>query len=308
MSEMRIRPRQVLILIIVFLVILLLVHRNGKRTCQGPEFLQAIYAKQTENALPKIYAITPTYSRPSQKAELTRLSHIFMLMPNLHWILIEDSNTTTKVVRNLLTRAGLTERSTQLNIKTPLNYKLKNKDPNWLKPRGVEQRNLALSWIRTNVDPAEHSVIFFMDDDNSYSVELFVEMTKIEPGRVGIWPVGLVGGLMVEKPILNAENTQVIGFNAAWRPERPFPIDMAAFAISTDLLFKYPQAQFAYEVERGYQESEILRHITTREQLQPLANNCRDVLVWHTRTEKTNLVSEIKLNKDGKHSDVGMEV
>ncbi|XP_004524928.1 galactosylgalactosylxylosylprotein 3-beta-glucuronosyltransferase I [Ceratitis capitata] len=308
MSEMRIRPRQVLILIIVFLVILLIVHRNGKHTCQGPEFLQAIYARDNEKSLPKIYAITPTYTRPSQKAELTRLSHIFMLLSNLHWVIIEDANTTTPVVRNLLRQAGLSERSTHLNIKTPVGYKLKNKDPNWLKPRGVEQRNLALNWIRTNVNPEQRSVIFFMDDDNSYSVELFVEMMKIEPGRVGVWPVGLVGGLMVEKPILNEDNTHVIGFNAAWRPERPFPIDMAAFAISTDLLFKYPQAQFAYEVERGYQESEILRHITTREKLQPLANNCRDVLVWHTRTEKTNLVSEVKLNKEGKRSDEGMEV
>ncbi|XP_053951240.1 galactosylgalactosylxylosylprotein 3-beta-glucuronosyltransferase I [Anastrepha ludens] len=308
MSEMRIRPRQVLILVIVFLVVLLMVHRNGKRTCQGPEFMQIMYAKQAEASLPKIYAITPTYTRPSQKAELTRLSHIFMLVPNLHWIIIEDANTTTDVVRNLLTRASLLERSTHLNIKTPENFKLKGKDPNWMKPRGVEQRNLALSWIRANVDPQQHSAVFFMDDDNSYSVELFVEMTKIEPGRIGVWPVGLVGGLLVEKPLLNADNSQVIGFNAAWRPERPFPIDMAAFAISIDLLFKYPQAQFAYEVERGYQESEILRHLTTKQQLQPLANNCRDVLVWHTRTEKTNLGAEIKLNKEGKRSNEGMEV
>ncbi|XP_036338514.1 galactosylgalactosylxylosylprotein 3-beta-glucuronosyltransferase I-like [Rhagoletis pomonella] len=308
MSEMRIRPRQVLVLIIVFLVILLMVHRNGKRTCQGPEFLQTMYARHVEGTLPTIYAITPTYARPSQKAELTRLSHIFMLVPNLHWIIIEDANTTTSLVRNLLTRAGLAERSTHLHIKTPVNFKLRGKDPNWLKPRGVEQRNFALSWIRTNVDPQRQSVLFFMDDDNSYSVELFAEMTKIEAGRVGIWPVGLVGGLMVEKPLLNADKTQVVGFNAAWRPERPFPIDMAAFAISTDLLFKYPQAQFAYEVERGYQESEILRHITTKQQLQPLANNCRDVLVWHTRTEKTNLAAELKLNKAGKRSDEGMEV
>ncbi|XP_067637459.1 galactosylgalactosylxylosylprotein 3-beta-glucuronosyltransferase I [Eurosta solidaginis] len=308
MTEMRIRPRQVLVLVLIFLVILLIVHRNGKRSCQGPEFLQVIYVKQAEKNLPIIYAITPTYTRPSQKAELTRLSHVFMLMPNMHWIIVEDANATTTLIRNLLQRAGLTDRSTLLNIKTPDNFKLKSKDPNWLKPRGVEQRNLALSWIRTNIDPQQQSVVFFMDDDNTYSVELFLEMTKIEPGRVGVWPVGLVGGLMVEKPILNTEKTQVIGFNAAWHPERPFPIDMAAFAISSDLLFKYPQAQFAFEVKRGYQESEILRHITTIEKLQPLANNCQDVLVWHTRTEKPNLVAEISLKAQGKCSDAGMEV
>ncbi|KAH8323131.1 hypothetical protein KR074_005569 [Drosophila pseudoananassae] len=308
MSEVRIRPRQVLVLIIVFLVVLMMVHRNGKRTCQGPDYLQAMYAQQQADTLPTIYAITPTYYRPAQKAELTRLSHLFMLLPHLHWIIVEDSNTTTPLVKNLLQRAGLEKRSTQLKIKTPPEFKLQGKDPNWIKPRGVEQRNLALSWLRSHVDVDRHSIVFFMDDDNSYSTELFAEISKIQRGRVGVWPVGLVGGLMVEKPILNEDGTQVTGFNAAWRPERPFPIDMAAFAISMDLFIRNPQAIFSYEVQRGYQESEILRHLTTRDQLQPLANACRDVLVWHTRTEKTKLTAEVALQKQNKHSDAGMEV
>ncbi|KAH8290087.1 hypothetical protein KR044_010623 [Drosophila immigrans] len=307
MSEVRIRPRQVLILIIVFIVLLLMVHRNGKRSCDGPEYLQAMYAQQQADTLPTIYAITPTYARPAQKAELTRLSHIFMLVPNLHWILVEDSNVTTPLVRNLLLRAGLEHRFTQLNIKTPPEFKLQGKDPNWIKPRGVEQRNLALSWLRSHVPVDRHAIVFFMDDDNSYAVELFAEMSKIKPERVGIWPVGLVGGLMVERPLLDQQN-RVVGFNAAWRPERPFPIDMAAFAISMDLFIKYPQAVFSYEVQRGYQESEILRYLTTRDQLQPLANNCRDVLVWHTRTEKTKLNAEEALNRQHKRSDDGIEV
>lgn len=238
---------------------------------------------------------------------IRRLSHLFMLVPNLHWIIVEDSNSTTTLVRNLLLHAGLENRFTQLNIKTPPEFKLQGKDPNWIKPRGVEQRNLALAWLRANVNVDHHAIVFFMDDDNSYSVELFVEMAKIKPGHVGIWPVGLVGGLMVERPLLDPDN-KVIGFNAAWRPERPFPIDMAAFGISMDLFIKYPQAVFSYEVQRGYQESEILRYLTTRDQLQPLANNCRDVLVWHTRTEKTKLTAEEALIRQGKRSDLGMEV
>lgn len=72
MSEVRIRPRQVLVLIIVFLVVLLMVHRNGKRTCQGPAYLQAMFNKMQDEELPTIYCITPTYARPQQKAELTR--------------------------------------------------------------------------------------------------------------------------------------------------------------------------------------------------------------------------------------------
>ena len=44
-----------------------------------------------DQSMPIIYAITPTYARPQQKAELTRLCYTFLLVPNLHWILIEDS-------------------------------------------------------------------------------------------------------------------------------------------------------------------------------------------------------------------------
>jgi galactosylgalactosylxylosylprotein 3-beta-glucuronosyltransferase 3 len=135
-----------------------------------------------------------------------------------------------------------------------------------------------------------------MDDDNTYSTQLFKEMFKIEQGRVGVWPVGLVGALNVEKPIV--KNNKVIGFNSMWRPERPFPIDMAGFGISGDLFIKNPLAEFSYEVERGYQESEILRHLTTREELQPLAVN--NILVWHTRTENPKLTNEEKLSLNGK--------
>jgi galactosylgalactosylxylosylprotein 3-beta-glucuronosyltransferase 3 len=77
--------------------------------------------------------------------------------------------------------------------------------------------------------------------------------------------------MTLEKPIV--EGNKVVGFNSMWRPERPFPIDMAGFAISCDLLEAHPEAVFSYEVQKGYQESEILRHVTTREQLQPLAIN-----------------------------------
>lgn len=40
-----------------------------------------------------------------------------------------------------------------------------------------------------------------MDDDNTYNVKVFKEMAKIK--KVGVWPVGLVGGLTVETPLLD---------------------------------------------------------------------------------------------------------
>lgn len=49
--------------------------------------------------------------------------------------------------------------------------------------------------------------------------------------KASVWPVGLVGGVRFEKPILDA-NGKVANWSTAWRPERPFAIDMAGFAIN----------------------------------------------------------------------------
>lgn len=139
-----------------------------------------------------------------------------MLLPYVHWIIVEDADYTSDLVRNVLKRTNLYKRSTLLYAKTPSDFKLKRKDPSWIKPRGVEQRNKALDWVRKHVkySPESRSAIYFMDDDNTYSIDLFDEIKKINPGNVAVWPVGLVGGLSVEKPVLDNDN-RVLGFNSA---------------------------------------------------------------------------------------------
>ena len=78
---------------------------------------------------------------------------------------------------------------------------LSSTDKNWLKPRGVHQRNAGLHWIRDTFRKIPSNqiegVIYFADDDNTYSLELFEEMRHTQ--TVSVWPVGLVGGLMVER-------------------------------------------------------------------------------------------------------------
>lgn len=145
-----------------------------------------------------------------------RLAQTLLLVPYVHWIIVEDASQNSDLVRNLLTRTGLNQRSTLLFAKTPSDFKLKRKDPSWSKPRGVAQRNEALKWVRNNVKytTESRSAVYFMDDDNTYSTQLFEEIKKIEAGKVAVWPVGLVGGLMVEKPVLDADN-RVLGFNSA---------------------------------------------------------------------------------------------
>ncbi|XP_076281418.1 glucuronyltransferase I [Lasioglossum baleicum] len=253
---------------------------------------------------PTIYAITPTFARPVQKAELTRLLQTFLHVSNFHWIVVEDTEMKTKLVTVFLQNSGLIY--THLAAATPPSYKLGRNDPNWKKPRGVEQRNAALRWLRENRKVTDKGIVFFADDDNTYSTKLFREMEKIQ--KVGVWPVGLVGGLMVEKPICDNVTNKVVGFNAAWKPDRPFPLDMAGFAINLRLLLEHKEAMFSYDVEGGYQESEILRQIVTRDELEPLADCCTKVYVWHTRTEPPQLKVEQLLIKKGKPSNLGIEV
>ncbi|VDM70814.1 unnamed protein product [Strongylus vulgaris] len=141
--------------------------------------------------------------------------------------------------------------------------------------------------MRTQLSRAKTGAVYFGDDDNTYDLRLFDEIRSIR--KVGIWPVGIVGGLVAEKPSL-AENGSVVGFNALWKPERPFPIDMAAFAVNLTLIIAKSEALFSYDVPRGYQESHFLTGLgLKRSDLEPKAVNCTRVYVWHTRTEKSKL-------------------
>ncbi|KAH6926004.1 hypothetical protein HPB50_012943 [Hyalomma asiaticum] len=116
--------------------------------------------------------------------------------------------------------------------------------------------------------------------------------------KVSVWPVGLVGGLLVEQPI--AKDGHVVSWNAVWKPYRRYPLDMAGFAVSLRLLLDNPNAQFRLRLPRGQQESYLLKQLVSGPQeLEPRAENCTQVLVWHTRTEKPKLAQEQRAGKGG---------
>lgn len=140
--------------------------------------------------LPVIYMITPTYARWTQKADLTRLCQTLMHIKNLHWIVIEDSETKTRLVARLLSGNNTCKmKSTHLNIRTRPDLRLGPNDPNWRKNRGVEQRNLALDWLREAASAGKlpgneagkdgggaGGVVYFGDDDNTYDLAVFDEV------------------------------------------------------------------------------------------------------------------------------------
>ncbi|XP_061091537.1 galactosylgalactosylxylosylprotein 3-beta-glucuronosyltransferase 3 [Conger conger] len=261
--------------------------------------------KPPKAPLSTIYVITPTYARLVQKAELTRISQTFLHVPQLHWILVEDSANRTSLVSEFLAHSGLTY--THLHVPTPRDRKLQEGDPSWLKPRGAEQRNEGLRWLReesTRGRQREPGVVYFADDDNTYSLQLFEEMRGTR--TVSVWPVGLVGGMRFERPVV--EGGRVVRFHTGWRPGRPFPIDMAGFAVSLRLVLANPESRFDGNAPMGFLESSFLQGMVTMEELEPKADMCAKVLVWHTRTEKPKMKREDALQKQGLGSDPGVEV
>lgn len=117
-----------------------------------------------------IFVISPTYKRLTQKSDLTSVCITLMHVPNLVWIVVEDSDHKSDLVRRLLTRCKVV--SVHLNAVTPDYYK---KD-SW-KPRGVLQRNAGLNWIREHNSAEKcNGVVYFGDDDNSYDLRLFEEV------------------------------------------------------------------------------------------------------------------------------------
>lgn len=95
---------------------------------------------------------------------------------------------------------------------------------------------------------------------------------------------------------------QVVGFFDSWPGSRTFPVDMAGFAVNIQYLT--PSASMPYIA--GHEEDRFLVSLGLKlEDIEPLADNCSKILVWHTRTVKykkpTIKFNEEKINS-GKYS------
>lgn len=54
-----------------------------------------------------IYLITPTYKRPEQIPDLTRLAQTLMHVPSITWLIIEDAEALSPQVTDILKRSGI---------------------------------------------------------------------------------------------------------------------------------------------------------------------------------------------------------
>ena len=123
-----------------------------------------------------IFVVTATYTRYTQQVDLTTICHTLMLVPNVVWIVIEDSKSRTRTVTRLLERCRV--KSVHLNATTPIETPKTHtkRKPVKFKLRGVMQRNTGLQWLRSHHGNSS-GVVYFADDDNKYDLRLFEEVS-----------------------------------------------------------------------------------------------------------------------------------
>lgn len=73
---------------------------------RNPTTAHGIDTNDTGDELPTIYFITPTYPRREQFAELVRLGQTLMHVPNLHWIVADDTDSCNPQIDEFLNRFG----------------------------------------------------------------------------------------------------------------------------------------------------------------------------------------------------------
>lgn len=102
-----------------------------------------------------------------------RLCQTLMLVPNVTWIIVEDSNAMTDLVSKIVGRCPV--QTVHLFVKTTSFVSRKKGGGGH---RGVDQRNKGLKWIRDNAGVLRNTkgVVYFGDDDNGYDIRLFEEV------------------------------------------------------------------------------------------------------------------------------------
>ena len=231
-----------------------------------------------DQELPVIYFVTPTYPRREQVAELTRLSQTLLNVKNLVWIIAEDAKSCSSVVSTVWLIK--TERIPYVHLISPMPEMYKSEP---YKPKGVSSRNAGGKWILDKGNILLPGVMYFGDDDNTYDLRLFEEIRFTK--QVSMFPVGFVGTSGFSSPIV--VKGKVVGFSDSWFEYRKFPVDMAGFAVNIELLKRHkPMMPYL----AGHEETLFLQslHISIND-IEPLANDCTEILAWHTRTVKTNV-------------------
>ena len=278
-------------------------HRSGPATPQDAKPLSRRGAAKTQEATrqKRLIAVTTTFPHAQQLPKLQHCWRRLGVVESLFWIVVEDANVTTPAVGSFLRGTGAA-------------YAHLAKGPS--RAKGHVQRNLAYAYIR---DQRLDGVVYNVDDDNEYDTRLWVGLQQLRDLRVGAVAVQLSPSL-VERPLYDRSG-RFSQFKASWcynsflalaNGNRKFCIDMAGFAFDAKLIHARPDPIWNFKGrhnhlarqgesqlvmrEGGYTaaggatwrggESEFIESlIDFPEDLEPLANCGRDVLVFHNGWE-----------------------
>lgn len=113
----------------------------------------------------QLIVVTPTYNRGLQAYFLNRLGQVLRLVPPpVLWIVVE-MNSASMETAEILRKTGVVYR-----------HLVCKKNSTEVKDRGVHQRNAALQHIEQH---RLDGIVYFADDDNIYSLELFDSLRDI---------------------------------------------------------------------------------------------------------------------------------
>lgn len=245
------------------------------------------YRKEGFDFVPRkqLILVTPTYNRAPQAYFLNRLGQTLRLVPPpILWIVVE-MNVASSETADILRKTGVMYR-----------HLVCSKNLTNIKDRGVHQRNTALEHIeRHKLD----GIVYFADDDNIYSLELFERMREIS--CFGTWPVAMLAQsknkAILEGPVCNG--SQVIGWhtNEKSKQLRRFHVDMSGFAFNSTILWdprrwRRPTSNPIRQldtVKEGFQETTFIEQVVEDEsQMEGIPH--RRVMNWHLHLEAHQLV------------------
>lgn len=235
----------------------------------------------------QLIVVTPTYNRALQAYYLNRLGQLLRLVPPpLLWIVVEmgvESVETADVLR----KSGVVYR-----------HLVCTKNMTDVKDRGVHQRNTALEHIEQH---KLDGIVYFADDDNIYSRELFESLREIR--RFGTWPVAMLAQgkskAILEGPVCNG--SEVFGWHTNEKSKRlrRFHVDMSGFAFNSTVLWDPKRWQRPYStpirqldsVKEGFQETTFIEQLVADEsQMEGTPPSCSRIMNWHLHLESRGLV------------------
>ncbi|XP_076942349.1 putative beta-1,4-xylosyltransferase IRX9H [Bidens hawaiensis] len=234
----------------------------------------------------QLIVVTPTYNRALQAFYLYRLGQVLRLVPPpVLWIVVEMNEASAETA-DILRGMGIMYR-----------HLVCTKNLTDIKDRGVHQRNRALEHI-------EHhkldGIVYFADDDNVYSLELFETMREIS--RFGTWPVAMLAQsknkATLEGPVCNG--SQVIGWHTNEKSKRlrRFHVDMSGFAFNSTILWdpkRWNKRSSALirqldTIKEGFQETTFIEQVVEDEsQMEATPFGCSKIMNWHLHLEAREL-------------------